>query len=64
VNAGDVVLALTTDATLIVARPDNAGLNEVTRYDVAEGATWAHPALVGRQIFVKDVEHLSAWEVP
>jgi outer membrane protein assembly factor BamB len=55
------VLALTTGAELVVFKPAAAGFEEIRRYDVGDSATWAHPALAGRQIFVKGEEALTAW---
>ena len=55
------ILALTTNAELVVFKPSSTGFEELRRYDVAESATWAHPALAGRQIFVKDEETVRAW---
>jgi outer membrane protein assembly factor BamB len=55
------ILALTTSAEFVVFRPSRTGFEELRRYDVAESATWAHPALADRQIFVRDEETLTAW---
>jgi len=63
VSARGVVLALTTNAELIVSSPSTAGFNEIVRYDVADTPTWAHPAIVGSQIFVRDADSLAAWSV-
>ena len=53
----------TTNAELIVARASTTRFEEVKRYTVADSAVWAHPAIVGRLIVVKDVEKLICWEV-
>lgn len=63
VVAGPYLIAGTTNGELIVARPDAAGLNEIRRYRTAESAVWAHPALAGDRIIVKDVERLIVWRV-
>ena len=57
------LLALTTNGELVVFAREGAGLKEIRRYTVAESAVWAHPALSGRRIFVKDVDALTAWDV-
>ena len=62
--SGGVLLILTTNAELIVAKPAAAGFHEITRYDVADTPTWAHPALAGRQIVVKDENSLTSWTLP
>jgi outer membrane protein assembly factor BamB len=59
VAAGDTVLALTTDGELVVIDATAPRYSERRRYDVAETATWAHPAVVGAGIVVKDEKTLS-----
>ena len=61
VRAGDYLLMSTTNSELIVARANPAKFEEVKRYSIANSATWAHPAYVGRTIIVKDVDKLIAW---
>jgi outer membrane protein assembly factor BamB len=63
VSARGVVLALTTNAELIVSSPSTAAFNEIARYDVADTPTWAHPALAGSQIIVRDADSIAAWRV-
>lgn len=62
-SAGNVLLFLTSDADLIVAAKSRKGFEPLARYKVAESATWAHPAVVGKQILVKDEASLSLWSV-
>jgi len=61
--AGGAVLALTTDGSLRVSLPEGAGLREVAKYQVGESAVWASPALSGKSLLVKDVDHLTRWDV-
>jgi outer membrane protein assembly factor BamB len=63
VLARGVLLALTTSSELIAWTPSTAGFKEIVRYDVAETPTWAHPAVAGRQIIVKDADAVAAWRV-
>jgi outer membrane protein assembly factor BamB len=63
VTAGNNLLVLTTDGELIVAKTDPAAFEVVRRYDVADGATWAHPAVVGNRIVVRDVDSVAVWVV-
>ncbi len=37
------------------------GWKAAKRYTVADSATWAHPALLGNRILVKDVTRLTLW---
>jgi outer membrane protein assembly factor BamB len=57
------LLALTTNAELIVASPSTTAFKEIARYDVADTPTWAHPAIAGSQILVKDADSLAAWSI-
>lgn len=59
----DLLLAVTTEAELIVAKPSADGLNVVKTYDVAESNVWAHPAAAGPFILIKDKTKLTRWSV-
>src|SRR6185503_13140046 len=50
------LLASTTDGTLVVARANPQKYEEVRRYPIAPSALWAHPAIIGGSIIVKDVD--------
>ena len=56
-------LIQTTEGELIVARDTPPGTVFVKRYDIAESSTWAHPALVGNQLFVRDANSLTLWTI-
>jgi outer membrane protein assembly factor BamB len=61
VRAGALLLLFTTNAEMIVARADPARWQEIKRYSIADSAVWAHPAVIGNQILVKDVDKLILW---
>jgi outer membrane protein assembly factor BamB len=63
IAAGRTLLLSTTEGELIVARPNAAKFEEIKRYDIAESAVWAHPAIAGRSILVKDVDKLICWSL-
>jgi outer membrane protein assembly factor BamB len=63
IRAGEWLLLSTTNSELIVARALPSRLEEVRRYAVAESPTWAHPAVAGRTIVVKDAERVIVWKV-
>lgn len=63
IAAGPVLMLSTTEGELIVARPNPARFEEVKRYRVAESAVWAHPAVTGNLILVKDLNKLICWSV-
>ena len=56
-------LIQTTEGELIVARDSATAFDVVKRYDIAESSTWAHPALVGNQLFVRDANSLTLWTI-
>ena len=55
------LLASTTDGTLVVARANPQKYEEVRRYQIASSAVWAHPAIAGNSIIVKDVDKVICW---
>jgi len=52
------VLFLTNSADLIVAKRAEPAFSVERRYEVAEGATWAMPVLLGSNILVRDATGL------
>lgn len=52
------VIFLTNGADLIVAKRDTPAFAVERRYEVAEGATWAMPVLLGSNILVRDATGL------
>lgn len=56
-----LLLASTTDGAFVVARANPQKYDEVRRYQVAESAMWAHPAITGGSIIVKDVDKVICW---
>jgi outer membrane protein assembly factor BamB len=63
VIAGDTIFSLTNDADLIVTSAADKGAKVIKRYHVAEKPTWAHPAIVGRDILIKDETTLAVWRL-
>jgi outer membrane protein assembly factor BamB len=63
VAAAELLLLSTTNSELLVARANPAKFEELKRYRVAESAVWAHPAVFGRTIIVKDVDKLICWSL-
>jgi outer membrane protein assembly factor BamB len=55
------LLASTTDGNLVVARANPQKYEEVRRYQIAQSALWAHPAITGHSIIVKDVDKVICW---
>jgi outer membrane protein assembly factor BamB len=63
VAANHTLVLTTTGGELIVARASRDRFDAVKRYRIAESAVWAHPALSGTTILVKDVDRLICWSV-
>jgi outer membrane protein assembly factor BamB len=58
-----VLLILTTEGELLVAKKDAPAFSPIATYTVSDRATWAHPALVGSTLLVKDAETLAQWRI-
>jgi outer membrane protein assembly factor BamB len=59
VSVSPLLIMLTDDARLIVARQDGSAFAPIREYTVAASPTWAHPVVVGRLILIKDHSHLT-----
>jgi outer membrane protein assembly factor BamB len=59
--AGNLVLAMTTEAELVILRNDPKAADVVKRYTIADSPVWAHPAVVSGGVVVKDTESLAYW---
>ena len=57
--AGDTIFSLTNDAELIVTSAATKGGSVVKKYKVADSPTWAHPAISGKRILIKDQTSLA-----
>jgi outer membrane protein assembly factor BamB len=61
-NAGHTLFALNNDAQLFVLNPAADKFAPLVEYAVAESPTWAHPVIVGKWLFVKDENSVTAWK--
>jgi outer membrane protein assembly factor BamB len=55
------LLLLTTEGELVVAAKGGERFAPLATYTVASTPTWAHPAVVGAGIVVKDAESVTLW---
>jgi outer membrane protein assembly factor BamB len=62
-DAGAVLVALTSDSNLVVFKPNKKGYEEVAKYKVAETPTWTCPILSGNRVFVKDRDSVALWTI-
>ena len=60
-RAGDLLFSLESDGELVIARSSQTAFEPVKRYKVSANETWAHPAISGNRVFVKDVTSLALW---
>ncbi|HEX6975467.1 MAG TPA: PQQ-binding-like beta-propeller repeat protein [Vicinamibacterales bacterium] len=60
-SAGNLLIATTTEGELVIARKSPTAFDVVRRYTVAESPVWAHPALAGGGVLIKDAETLAYW---
>jgi outer membrane protein assembly factor BamB len=56
-----LIVAMTTDGELAIFRATAKQFEILKRYTLADSPVWAHPALVGRGVLVKDADSLSYW---
>ena len=61
IRAGKALLVLTTDAELKIIQPSGAAYRPLTAYHLSPTPTWAHPAVVGDRIIIKDATDLWMW---
>jgi outer membrane protein assembly factor BamB len=68
IDAGSVLMALTSNAELIVFKPSGKDFEEVAKYKVSDKAgttegPWAYPVISGNRVYVKDKESLILWTI-
>jgi hypothetical protein len=62
-KTGEFLFLLNDDAELIVAWDNRSRLDVVKRYQVADSATWAQPAISGNRLFIKGAASVALWTV-
>jgi outer membrane protein assembly factor BamB len=62
-DAGPVLLSLSSNSELVVFEPSKAGYKEIARYKVADTPTWAYPVVAGNRVFVKGKDTLTLWTI-
>jgi outer membrane protein assembly factor BamB len=62
-DAGPVLLALTSDSELVAFQPSGKGYQEVAHYRVAEAPTWPAPIIAGNRVFVKSGDTVALWTI-
>lgn len=62
-DAGSVLMALTSNSELLVFKPSKEGYEEVAKYKVADTPTWSYPIVDGNRVIVKDNESVTLWAI-
>jgi outer membrane protein assembly factor BamB len=63
VDAGSVLFALPATGELVVYKHSAKQFEEAAHYKVAETATYAHPVIAGKRIYVRDQDSLILWSM-
>jgi outer membrane protein assembly factor BamB len=63
-DAGALLLALTSDTELVAFKPSSKEFTELARIKVADTPTWAYPIIAGNRVFVKDRDTVTLWTLP
>ncbi len=63
VDAGSCLLALPSNSELLVFKPSGKEYAELASIKVADTATYAHPVIAGKRIYVKAQETLAMWTI-
>ena len=62
IKAGGALIFLTTEGKLLVLDPSSTEFAPLKTYQLAEGKTWAHPAVTAQGLIIKDDKHLTFWQ--
>jgi outer membrane protein assembly factor BamB len=62
-DAGAVLIALTSNSELLVFKPSTTGYEEIAKYKVADLPAWAIPIISGNRVFVKDRDSIALWTI-
>jgi outer membrane protein assembly factor BamB len=62
-NAGSVVLFLTSSGQLVVVKPTGKAYEPIARYRVSDTQTWAHPVFLGDRLLIKDHTTLTSFRI-
>jgi outer membrane protein assembly factor BamB len=58
-DAGPVLLALTSDSNLVAFKPSNKEYSELAKLKVSDTPPWAYPIIAGNRVFVKSKDTLT-----
>ncbi|MDX2150683.1 MAG: PQQ-binding-like beta-propeller repeat protein [Bryobacteraceae bacterium] len=61
INAGPNVLIWTTQGEIIVLKKNTAQYEEAARYTLAQSSSYAHPAIAGSRIVIRDANSIAVY---
>jgi outer membrane protein assembly factor BamB len=62
-SAGPNLIVLTTEGEMLILRRTPDKYDELKRYKVADGQTWAHPVLLGTELVIRDADSVAVWSL-
>jgi outer membrane protein assembly factor BamB len=63
-DCGQVLIGMPSTGNLLVFKADPKAYTEVARYKVAETPVYSFPVIAGKNIYIKDAEHLTLYKLP
>jgi hypothetical protein len=60
-DAGSVLLCVTTNGELTVIEPGGTSLKEVAKLKIADSPVWSCPIFSNDRVFIKDKDSLTLW---
>ena len=63
VDAGSIMLALTSQGELTVFEPSDKEFKKLANYKVADTTTYAYPIAAAARLYVKDKDALTLWSI-
>ena len=63
VDAGSVIIALSSNSNLVVLKPNGQKMDQVMQTKVSDNTIYAHPVVSGNRIYIKDSDSLISYKV-
>lgn len=63
VDAGSVLMALTSKSHLAVIEPSEKQYTELAEFKVSDKQTYSYPVIAGNRVFVKDQDSVTLWAI-
>ena len=62
VSRGNKILALDQKGMLFLIRADPNNFDLIDEYRISKGETWAHLAVVGSEVFIRELNSMIAFD--